>query len=325
MSSQVHSRCTRTLADLPWQGRRATLQVRTRRFRCARASCPRRSFTERLPGVAGPRARRTLRLGEIQRHVGFAVGGEPGARLTTRLSVPVSGDTLLRLIRTAELERPASPRVVGIDDWSWRRGLRYGTILCDLERGRVIDLLPDRTTETVAAWPGQHRGIEVVSRDRAGAYAEGASEGAPQAIQVADRWHLLRNLGDALHSAVDRRRNAVHQAVRAVVRGQDAEPEPAGYSTKQTRVRADRRIQRQARFDELHRLHVSGLSAEAIAPALGMSAIVARRWLKAGSPPAHNKPRQSRPLASHLAFLDRRWREGGVAEGSTCVAGGRAA
>jgi len=313
LSGRVHSRYTRTLADLPWQGSRATIRVRARRFRCAKANCPRRIFTEQLPDVARPRARRTVRLADIQRHIGFAMGGEPGSRLTKRLAMPVSGDTLLRLIRAAEMERHPSPRVVGIDDWSWRRGLRYGTILCDLERGRVIDLLPDRATETVAAWLGRHDGIEVIARDRAGAYAEGARQGAPQATQVADRWHLLRNLGDALQGAVDRNRSAIHQAVRAVVHGQTSESETSASmprSTKQTRVRAAHRAERQVRYDELRRLQLSGLSAEAIAPALGMSAIVARRWLKAGGPPSHDKPRQPRPMDAYIAFLENRWHEG---------------
>lgn len=313
LSEQVHSHYTRTLADLPWQGRAVAIQVRARRFRCASAGCPRRIFTERLPEVAPPRARRTARLGGIQRHIGFALGGEPGSRLAARLSMPVSGDTLLRLIRAARLEPYLSPRVVGIDDWAWRRGQRYGTIICDLERGRVIELLPERSAETVAAWLRQHPGIEVIARDRAGVYAEGARQGAPGAIQVADRWHLLRNLGDALQGAADRHRGAVRQAARAVAHGQSGGQEPvrsAPYSTKETQLRADRRAQRRSRYDELSRLHRSGVSAEAIAPALGMSATVARRWLRAGGPPAHSKPRQPQLIDVHGEFLERRWHEG---------------
>ncbi len=143
VSSRVHSHYTRTLADLPWQGRAVTVQVRARRFRCATAGCLRQVFAERLPEVAQSWARRTARLGDIQRHVGLALGGEPGSRLAARLSMPASGDTLLRLVQATGPEPPPSPRVVGIDDWAWRRGQRYGTIICDLERERVIDLLPE--------------------------------------------------------------------------------------------------------------------------------------------------------------------------------------
>jgi len=190
VSSRMHSHYTRTLADLPWQARAVTVQVRARRFRCATARCLRQVFAERLSGVAQSWARRTARLGDIQRQRGFVLGGEPGSRLATRLSMPVSGDTLLRLVQSTEPEPPHSPQVVGIDDWAWRRGQRYGTIVCDLERERMIDLLPDRSAEAVASWLRRHPGVEVVARDHAGVYAEGVHQGAPEAKQVADRWRV---------------------------------------------------------------------------------------------------------------------------------------
>lgn len=168
-SGQIHSRYTRTLADLPWQGRTVVVELQARRFRCVTINCPRRIFTERLPDVVCPNARRTARLESIQRHIGFALGGEAGARLAGRLAMPLSGDTILRLIGTTALEQPPSPRVVGIDDWAWRRGKRYGTIICDLERGCVIDILPERSAEVVADWLHQHPKVEVIARDRAGA------------------------------------------------------------------------------------------------------------------------------------------------------------
>jgi len=309
VTGRVHSHYSRSLADLPWQGRSAQLQVRARRFRCVSGSCSRRIFTERLPEVAPSRTRRTARLSSIQCHIGLALGGEAGSRLAARLSMPVSGDTLLRLVRSVELERHPPPRVVGIDDWAWRRGQRYGTIICDLERRRVIDLLPERSTTVVAGWLKQYPCIAVVARDRSGSYAEAARLGAPDALQAADRWHLLRNLGDALQGAVDRHRGAVRRAARVVAHGTGAavaDEAPAAYSTQATRLQAER----QARYEELYRLHLSGLSAEAIAPALGMSATAARRWLKAGGPPAHSKPVQPRPLDPYVGLLDRRWREG---------------
>jgi hypothetical protein len=120
-----------------------------------------------------------MRLGDIQRHIGLALGGEPGSRLADRLAMPVSGDTLLRLIRASALEPPAPPRIIGIDEWAWRRGLTYGTILCDLERGHIIDLLPDRKADTVAAWLRRHPGVSVIARDRAGVYTDGIRQGTP--------------------------------------------------------------------------------------------------------------------------------------------------
>ena len=138
------------------------------------------------------KARRSDRLAEAQTDIGMVLGGEPGARLSRRLAMPVSGDTVLRLIRRRGTV-PAPPRVVGIDDWGWRRGRSYGIIVCDLERRCVIDLLPGRSSAPVRDWLAAHPSVTVISRDRCGHYAEAARTGAPAATQVADRWHLLVN------------------------------------------------------------------------------------------------------------------------------------
>ena len=207
-SSRVHSRYERRLADLPWQGRPVAVRLRARRFFCAEPACPRRTFAERLPGIARPSARRSERLADVQRQVALALGGEAGTRLSARLAMPTSADTLLRLARSATRPEPPVPRALGVDEWAWRKGRRYGTILVDLERKTVVDLLPDRDAGSFAAWLHDHPGVEVVARDRADVYADGARRGAPRAVQVADRWHLLRNLGDAVRAAIGFSRNA---------------------------------------------------------------------------------------------------------------------
>jgi transposase len=214
-SRRIHSHYTRTLADLPWNGIAVRLRLHTRRFFCSSLTCSRRVFTERLPGTAGRYARRTLRFEEALQMLGLLVGGEPGARLAQKLGMRTSGDTLLRRTRQHTAAGPPTPRVLGVDDWAWKRGYRYGTVLVDLERHAVIDLLPDREAASLEHWLKQHSGVEVISRDRSNAYAEGASQGAPEAVQVADRWHLLRNVGEALQRVVER--EAAHLAPTAEV------------------------------------------------------------------------------------------------------------
>ena len=215
-SSRIHSRYVRTLADLPWQGRPVRLQVEVRRFFCDTPACPRRIFAERLPGVANVYARKTARLAQAFRWIGFACGGEEGSRLAGHLGMSTIADVLLRLIRYAPSPSLSTPRVLGVDDWAWHKGQRYGTILCALERHRTVDLLVDRAAETLESWLRAHPGIEVIGRDRGTCYAQGASAGAPKTRQVADRWHLMHNLQEALVRMLDRHHRDLSEAARDV-------------------------------------------------------------------------------------------------------------
>lgn len=193
----------------------------------------------------------------------------------------------------AACEPISSPRVVGVDDWAWRMGQRYGTIICDLERNRVLDLLPDRNADTLPSWLGRYLGIEVIARDRAGVYAEGARRGAPNAVQIADRFHLLQNLGQALRLVVDRNRAAVNAAGRAMftetVSHDGAENAAINAPTGLERLRQDRRDQRRERHEEIRRLHRAGMSPRQIAPRLGLSVRTVERWLAAGGEPEHRR------------------------------------
>lgn len=203
-STRVHSYYTRKVADLPWHGLSVRLDLHTRRFRCKNSLCLTRIFCERLPRVVAHYGRQTARLNEVLELIGFMLGGEAGSRAARRLAMATSADTLLRRVRAAIKPCSPTPRVLGVDDFAFRRGQRYGTILVDLERRRVIDLLPDRESETLSAWLKRHPGVEIVSRDRSPSYASAINEGAPGAVQVADRFHLLLNVREALEKVMYR-------------------------------------------------------------------------------------------------------------------------
>ena len=194
---RVHSRYERRLLDLPSQGRAVQMRVAVRRFRCSDPGCRRRIFAEPLgEAVAGRSAQRTSRLEAIVYHLGIALGGRPAAALARRLMLPVSKDTLLRAVRRHAVGNSAPLHVIGIDDWAWKRGQRYGSIICDLERRRVVDLLPDREPATVEAWLSRHPEITVISRDRGDGYGQAATK-RHRSVQVADRWHLMENASAA--------------------------------------------------------------------------------------------------------------------------------
>jgi transposase len=319
-STRVHSRYLRSLADLPWSGIRVRLRLHTRRFFCSSLTCSRRIFTERLPRTAAPYARRTLRLQEALQLIGFAMGGEAGARLTIRLGMAVSGDTLLRRIRQWAAADPPTPRVLGVDDWSYKRGHRYGTILVDLERRTVVDLLPDRSAESLTAWLRAHPGVEVVSRDRASCYAEGSSQGAPQAVQVADRWHLLHNLSESLQQIVEREPTQLALAA-AMIQSEPPSTAPVAAlsapvpafrpPTRAEQESQERRERRLARYDEVRRLRETGSTQEEIARKLSLSTRTVRRWEQAGQfPERRTAPPRRQRLDRFLPYLEQRWEEG---------------
>lgn len=312
-SQRVHSFTTRAPADLPLGGQPVQLQLSVRRFYCPNSTCERRTFTEQLPDLLAFRARSTQRLLEAQRSVGVALGGEAGARLLARLAMPTDPDTLLRLVRKAHVATAATPRVLGVDDWAMRKERTYGTILVDLEEHRVVDLLPDRTSETLSAWLREHPGVEILSRDRSTEYAKAAREGAPQAEQVADRWHLLLNLRQML----ERYLPGVYERLKHLP---DAATADSSVTPKRTRayrrtgaeVVASResRKRRLARFEEVKQLYTEGKNLSVISRELALDIKTVRTYAYADAFPERTRQPGPSILDPYLSYLNRRHQAG---------------
>jgi transposase len=322
-SARVHSRYARTLGDLPWQGLRVQVRWNSRKFFCQNGTCPRRIFTERLSDVAAPYGRKTQRLKLILSCLAFACGGEGGSRLAARLGIPASPDTLLRAISRSSIPDHPTPRVLGVDEWAFRRGQRYGTILCDLEQHRPVALLPDRSAESFAGWLREHPGVEIISRDRGDPFIKGAAAGAPGAVQVADRFHLVRNLRDALSRLIDRLSAQVTAAVRTINERKRTPPAPeaalptpkgdgdlAPATTTFQARRQERRAQRVQRYEAVVDLHNQGVSLRDIARRMGLDRGTVGRYLRAGAFPERAHRGYRRGVDAHRDHLQRRWQAG---------------
>lgn len=313
-SRRVHSRYFRRLSDLPWEGIPVTIELCVRRFFCCGKDCGQRIFTERLPNTVRRYGRRTRRLSTALEQITMALGGSAGSRLAEQLGILASGSTLLRELRKkASVIVSVSPRVVGIEDWAWRKGQRYGTIVCDLERGKVIDLLPDRSADTTAAWLSAHPGIEVVSRDRASLYAEAADRAAPRAIQIADRWHLLRNLSEALIGLLAPHHRLMAEAARAVTKAPEIPPakDPGPpHKTRTERSKQRSRDRRMTRYESVMESVRSGLSQAEISRTLGVDRRTVRRWTRAGDFPERKPVFRTSSVEEHRSYLEQRWEEG---------------
>jgi transposase len=315
VSRRVHSRYERRLLDTAAGGREVLICLTVRRFFCPVPSCPKVTFAEQVGGLTSRHARRTPALTGVLQAVALALGGRAGARLSGRLAAAVSRMTLIRLIRA--LPDPAAsqaPRVLGVDEFALRRGRRYATLLVDVETRRPVDILPQRSADSFAAWLAGRPGTQVICRDRAGVYSDGGARGAPDAVQVADRWHLWHNLGEAVERAVARHRTSLTAVVSAdppaghdkAGTGDTGAPAAAPSSRIAARTRS--------RHAEVHRLLAAGRSLAAIAAELSLSRNTVRRFARAADPGELLVRDWTSPTAGILddyeAYLRERWNSG---------------
>ncbi len=313
----VHSRYVRTLAELPVCGLHLCLILYVRRFRCPHSRCERAIFCERLNNLAMPYARATNLRRESVQTIGLSNGGNEGARLTRSLRVTASASTVLRRVHSLGTDESPAVRVLGVDDWAFRKGSTYGTILCDLERGCVLDLLSERSAEALITWLSTHPEVEIISRDRGGIYAQGALAGAPQAQQVADRFHLLQNLTELMRRILDRHHALLKEASKDEP---TVTPEPVAQA-KHTQPQVDKALpqptasqeRRQALFDRIKELDAAGLSIRAISRELQIHRATVRRFMQADAAPPisfHKAPLCTTVLAEYTDTIDELIRDG---------------
>ncbi|MER5838876.1 ISL3 family transposase [Streptomyces prasinus] len=281
-SCRVHDSYQRRLKDLPLGGESVVIHLTVRRFLCGAENCPRRTFAEPFARLTVPYARFTTRLNHLLERVGLALAGRAGARLAGQLDVNAGRMTLLRRVMALPDPQFSTPRVLGVDDFAIRRGQTYSTVLTSVEDHRVVDVLPTREAGPLATWLIRHPGVEIICRDRAGAYAEGARRGAPDALQVADRFHLWQGIGRAMETCVashrDCLRNPSPSGLSAEATGEAAgrpqdDPEPIGR-------RAERK---KAAHALVHELLAQGHSRRAIARHLGRGLNTVLRYARAAT------------------------------------------
>ncbi len=311
----------RTVADLPWAGVSVQLHLYVRRFFCDNTTCSRRIFAERLGESLPAYARRTSRLAEALCALAFAAGGEGGTRLAHAQAMGASPRTLLRLLHSSSLPGIAPPRILGIDEWAWKKGRTYGTIFVDLERKCPVDLLPDRDADSVAAWLKLHPGVEIIVRGRSGLFADGALRGAPLATQVVDRYHLVQNLIEALERFFLHKRavlKAVHKQQQAKVEQANAAlrslPVMAGVPSSRPAKAASLRRHAHAveLYEKIHGYYAKTVDVASIARHVGVSRRTVYRYLEMNEPPEPTQIQYTRKklIEPYQAYLTSRWNDG---------------
>ncbi len=280
VSRRVHSYYMRSPSDLPVSGQQVHLVLQVRRFRCRNRHCQQQTFVEQVPEVVVRSARRTTRLSTTMMLFASGLSGQAGSYLLSRIGMPVSPDTLLRLGKQAASQVVKAPKHLGVDDFAFRRRLTYGTPLVDLDTHRPVDVLADRTAETLSGWLKEHPGVKLISRDRSSEYARGASAGAPEAQQVADRWHVLNNLAEVVQRIVSRLHETLRQRQKdsgAIIRPRYKKPR----SSSEVAASQASRFRRQARYEEVIEYYQQGKGITAIAQLLQMSPKTVQKFVYA--------------------------------------------
>ncbi len=318
-SDSVHSSYTREVADLPWAGFAIKIVLKVHKFFCKEDACERIIFTQRFERLP-PYARRTDRQRDKLTSIGMAAGGNVGAKLSKGLGLPISASTILRLLNTPEENEVETPRVLGIDDWAIRKGQVYGTIMVDLEKRKPIDLIPSRETEAVVKWLEAHPGVEIVSRDRATAYAEAIEQGAPDAIQVADRWHLIKNMTDALKRLMNRYNQASRKVAVQIAEAEQAKITEALKLMDSCKDNCNQDITKESKdapskyellFKEVKKLQKKGISQREISRRLQINRSTVSKYMEYDEFPKRITPPRQAPKASKFStYLTKRWQEG---------------
>src|SRR6266566_8005806 len=321
-SARIHSCYQRLVADLPCAGRNVILALTLRKFVCGTPTCPRKIFTERLPGLVESYARMTSRLIALMQAIGLVAGGQLGTRQADRSGIATPPSTLLRHLMQLPPPAQRAVRVLGVDDFAWKKRFTYGTILVDLERRTIIDVLADRGSATVEAWLQEHPEVELVVRDRGKDFTKAATRGAPQAQQVVDRFHVVKNLSEVLQEILGHCRMEIRQ-------GEVPLPQLETAAEERTRARPSvatwqqctpahvkkahqaRLASRDDRYQQMTTLRAQGLTQKEVAKRMGISERAVRTWLKRGAAPTNERHfRRQSVFDPYAAYVLHRWQAG---------------